>query len=330
MLMESLWKRKPVEKEQEAWLGAFQRKNKERMQTLLLEGDVNVLLSTTTARGRKEVNVAQLALAARSGEWLLDILRTFLHHVDPRTRHARDLLVLAVHVADVAAVRVLLDMGVARTARKDEDGSTTVMLAAAHERNDGGILSMLLEAGADPHLCSVSGRTPLMMAAGAGSEASTRLLLDTGVDVNETTSRGKTALYEAVARGAQGVVRMLVSVDGINVNAAADGFTPLMAAAGCGNLELVDMLLSAGADYDLRDHTGRTAYDVAVANMHMEVADRLHYVKNVAPLVMVFLGTRQADHDTPLTRAARHALYDINVFGMVAGLLTGRDAPFLV
>jgi len=51
--------------------------------------------------------------------------------------------------------------------------------------------------------------------------------------------------------------------------------TVLMLAAIHGNLELVLLLLTAGAPSDLRDKDSRTAFDLAVKNGHLQIAQRL-------------------------------------------------------
>jgi ankyrin repeat protein len=82
-------------------------------------------------------------------------------------------------------------------------------------------------------------------------------------------------LFEAVASADVAQVKALLA-DQPDVNAlGADGRTPLIEAAAQGHLELVSLLLDAGAYADLKDSMGETALLKAAANGFLEVARRL-------------------------------------------------------
>jgi ankyrin repeat protein len=49
------------------------------------------------------------------------------------------------------------------------------------------------------------------------------------------------------------------------------GGTPLMLASNAGNIEMVQMLLDAGADIKAKDREGRTAISVASARGHENI-----------------------------------------------------------
>ena len=51
----------------------------------------------------------------------------------------------------------------------------------------------------------------------------------------------------------------------------SDGVTALMAAAASGNFQVVQTLMIRGANKDLTDAKGRTAYDYAVAKKAIDV-----------------------------------------------------------
>ena len=64
---------------------------------------------------------------------------------------------------------------------------------------------------------------------------------------------GRTPLHEAAVRGETAVGRTLID-HGADVNAAAgDNITPLHLAACCGHREVVELLLAAHADLNVRD-----------------------------------------------------------------------------
>jgi uncharacterized protein len=133
------------------------------------------------------------------------------------------------------------------------------------------ILRELLAAGANPHLTTVDGTTPLMVAAGLGratfqpglkrsrpsptAEEAVRLLLDAGSDVNAVNEADFTALHGAAFRGLNEVVQILVD-RGAEINARDfRGRTPFRIAEGAKQSfqfqaypETAEFIKSLGAD----------------------------------------------------------------------------------
>jgi ankyrin repeat protein len=104
----------------------------------------------------------------------------------------------------------------------DEEGATAFLRAS--QSGDVALMRLLLEHGADPHLYTKLGVTPLAVAAGIGwvegvtSERSpvetveaVKMLLDLGIDPNYQADTGRTALHGAAHKGATEVVRILVA-----------------------------------------------------------------------------------------------------------------------
>jgi len=175
---------------------------------------------------------------------------------------------------DVAGVREEIAKGVAVDARSDVSCrltdlltmGTPLMVAASSRRAGVDMLRFLVDSGADVNALSqadefirkhVQGTedSPLMLAAGAGSEAKVRYLLAAGADPGFRNSGGYTPLL-CVAIGAAGETASL-DVIGILMGAGADanalsvyGESVLKGASHRGRFDIVRFLLERGARPD--------------------------------------------------------------------------------
>ncbi|MDD2671058.1 MAG: ankyrin repeat domain-containing protein [Syntrophales bacterium] len=211
-----------------------------------------------------------------------------------------------------AAVRVLLARG-ADIHAGDSEGRTALMMAA--QGGHQAIAEMLVGAGANIHARSRQDDTALIAAARGGHEGTIRWLLKRRAAVNAANDLGETALMAAALRGHARAVEALLGggartemIDemgntalilastgvlyegggsaetvgvllehGADVNRSNDeGVTPLIGAAARGNIEVVRVLLAAGADREARIFFGRdrgeTALSLAIRNKHTETA----------------------------------------------------------
>ena len=114
---------------------------------------------------------------------------------------------------------------------------------------------------------------PLIKAAEYGHEECVLSLIKAGTDVNERDSFHHTALINATETGTEKCAKEPIKA-GADVNAAEH--KSLMYAAMGGNLNLVKMLIDAGAFLDDRDiRNGRTALIAAAWNGHHQCVDAL-------------------------------------------------------
>ena len=137
-------------------------------------------------------------------------------------------------------------------------------------------LQALLEAGADLS-ATFKGRTPMIEAVIAKQSPVIARLLAHGVSLDVCdTDMGWTALGWAASENQSTQVTRLLTA-GADMERQTDAFqrTPLMAAAQSGAAKAVAILLDAGAQVTAQDGLGCTAADLARANGHTELAQRL-------------------------------------------------------
>lgn len=123
----------------------------------------------------------------------------------------------------------------------DFTGQTPFLTAAL--AGDVTVMRLLLDHGADPHIATFHGTTPLMAAAGVNWV------------VSQSFTEGPEALLEAV---------MLCVELGMDVNAVNSmGVTAVMGAANRGSDDIIAYLVDQGARLDVADNEGRTPLDWA-------------------------------------------------------------------
>ena len=118
---------------------------------------------------------------------------------------------------------------------------------------------------------------PLGLAAFFGHKAIVEFLLKHGADVRLAARNAQkvTALHGAVARRDMEIVRLLLEA-GADANARQErGFLPLHDAAANGSAPLVELLLKHGARADAKSDEGKTPGDMAAERGHKDLAERL-------------------------------------------------------
>lgn len=162
----------------------------------------------------------------------------------------------------------LIAQGANVNAHDPGDGSTPLIIAT--QRDHAGLVSLLLQKGADVRAKDDSGFTPLIYATKAPIA---KMLIDKGADVNARGLDKMTPLIKAAGTGLSEVVKVLLEA-GADVNAKdAGGSTALIAATDNGFQDIAGVLLRKGADANAADGTGRTAL------IHSVVAGRTDLVK---------------------------------------------------
>lgn len=163
---------------------------------------------------------------------------------------------------DAGAVRAALDDGAAVDAR-DGHRRTPLLLAALADHTEAA--RVLVAAGADPDAQDDRLDSPWLVTGVTGSVAMMRLLLPAGPDPKVTNRFGGTALIPAAERGHTDYVRAVLRESDIDVDHVNQlGWTALLEAVilgdgGRDHEEVVELLVTAGADPELADRDGVTA-----------------------------------------------------------------------
>lgn len=191
------------------------------------------------------------------------------------------LLIDATMGGDVAKVKTLLRSG-ANPNISNASGVTPLMFAAMQPSRNGqratcnlGLVSLLLQQGANVKAAAKNGFTALIGAATTPNLECVQTLLKAGSDVKAKTSQGHTALLEAAMHGEVKIVVSLIQagaeLDGTDQN----GRTALLNAVsnsvpGSSSMSpfetIAIVLLQAGANPNISDRNGQSPLTLAAAN----------------------------------------------------------------
>jgi ankyrin repeat protein len=188
--------------------------------------------------------------------------------------------------------------------------------------------------------------SPVADAAQQGDNGAVRALLKQAADVNAAQPDGMTALHWAATRDDVELAQMLLYA-GANVKATTriNAYTPLLLAAKNGNRAVMDPLLNAGADVNIRTSNGTTVLMFAAASGNADAVTVLldhradvnakESVRGLTALMFAAAANRAAvvgvlaKHGADLK--ATTAIVDLNAFARNSaafnGVLFGNPAP---
>jgi hypothetical protein len=173
-------------------------------------------------------------------------------------------LIGAVNAGDLAALAGALADAISRGAdleARDGDARTALMLAT--RANAAEAARLLIEAGADVNARDTIRDTPYLYAGAEGRDEILTMALAAGANLRDTNRYGGTALIPACHHGHPSTVRILLATD-IDIDHVNDlGWTALMETVILGDggpiyVEILELLLAAGAEPDIPDRDGVT------------------------------------------------------------------------
>ncbi|XP_017782820.1 PREDICTED: KN motif and ankyrin repeat domain-containing protein 2 [Nicrophorus vespilloides] len=127
------------------------------------------------------------------------------------------------------------------------------------------------------NMVDASGNTAMHYAVSHGNFDVVSILLDSKVcDIDKQNTAGYTSvmlvsLAEVRSKTHATVVRKLFSLADVNIRATQHGQTALMLAVSHGRVDMVSLLLDAGADINIRDDDGSTALMCAAEHGHIDI-----------------------------------------------------------
>jgi len=241
------------------------------------KGVVEFLLENGADVNAADVNtkVTPLMYAAAGGH--VDVVKVLLSHgadISILHNNGGTALLEAATGGETEAMELLLQTGAAYDF-VDLDGVTPLMAVASQgdPRAQDIVLDYLRkdknaqELTDHINMASYSGGTAVMFAAAGGHEDCTKQLIDLGADVN--------AIARATPDYMERLQKMIEDGSVENPDDHVNGVTALHVAAQGGHLEVVEMLIRAGANVNVVDDEKRTALILAVKANYGDVAIEL-------------------------------------------------------
>jgi len=178
---------------------------------------------------------------------------------------------------DTATLQLLLAEGVDIELR-DSRGRTALLVATHHDALEAARL--LIEAGADVNAMDHISDSPYLYAGAEGRLEILRLTLANGADLSSVNRYGGTALIPATHHGHVETVRLLLTTETDIDHVNYLGWTALLEAIILGDgsrtyIDIVRLLIEAGADVSLADGDGVSPLAHALSRDYKEIAGLL-------------------------------------------------------
>jgi serine/threonine-protein phosphatase 6 regulatory ankyrin repeat subunit A/serine/threonine-protein phosphatase 6 regulatory ankyrin repeat subunit B len=198
----------------------------------------------------------------------------------------------------------------------DENQQTILHLATEYKEEN--LINILLERKAEINAKNSDLETPLMIATNLELYNSVKSFLRNGADPNMKDRRGRTSLHFATNHDRSDLIQILLD-NGAEIDVANTDGTPLIVAVKKGYTSSMDLLLTSGANVNLKRWDGKSALHLAAYYNYKRDADKIH------KLVSFKAKVDEVDDnlETPLISAAQGLLG--NNGGVEALLAYGAD-----
>ena len=147
-------------------------------------------------------------------------------------------------------------------------------LMKAVQNNDVSAVKKLIAEGVNVSELDANQDAPLVMAAYEGRAEIVKLLLEAGADVTAVDPGMRaTALHAAAYAGRTEAARLLIQyhID-INKQGPNNGYTALHDAIWQNHIETAEVIINAGANLNLKSHSGETPLQFARSKNRREIA----------------------------------------------------------
>lgn len=235
---------------------------------------VDLLLTAgADVKAADRYGVTPLYLACTLGNHPL-IERLLKAGADPNAagRSGETLLMTATLAGETQAVEALLKYGANVNAKLPESDTTPLMVAIRENRP--AIVKLLLAHGAEVDAATIKGMKPPRRAADAGGGSHGVGIIRGGQPPSGSqtpTTGAMTPLLYAARDGRLDIVRMLIEAGAAIEKAEANNITPLQMAIGNDNIAVAEYLLEKGANPNSVDDYGRTPLWLAVELRDLEL-----------------------------------------------------------
>ncbi|CAD6584369.1 MAG: hypothetical protein ASARMPRED_001750 [Alectoria sarmentosa] len=180
-------------------------------------------------------------------------------------------LIQSLDVEQHAMVQLILDHNA------DIDAKDPLYRTAAFraiENENGGILPLLLDCGADIEVRLEDGHSLLHIAAEKERRVDImQFLLDRGADINALTDNLESLVHIAAIHPTSAMLDCLIGNGALFDSADLQGVTPLLLAARRGRLQTLTALIKRGARLDIRHPTGQTPLHFAFSHLAVPEPD---------------------------------------------------------
>jgi len=167
------------------------------------------------------------------------------------------------------------------------------------QKNEDGIVQLLLEFEADISVTDTKGFSCLHHAALKGNESAVTAILATGPHpriINEKKEDGFTALHLASLNNHQKVAEILIKQGKADIDSQNDALqTPLHLAVVGNSLQIVKLLVEEGADLDIKDKVGDTPMHEAIR--HHTFLKLTEMQDSSTSIAMALLGLKNPKRD---------------------------------